>query len=224
MNEILWVILLLVNFIGITLAHKFFGKTGLFVWVAIASILVNVQVLKIVDVFAMTIALGNITYGTSFLATDILNEYYGKEDARKAVKIGFFTLIATAIIMPICLLFIPNSADYISDSLAAVFGVMPRMAIASLGAYYVSQSCDVKMYAYIKKKFNRKWLSNNLSTMTSQLIDNVIFSILAFAGVFEVSVIVKLVFSTYLLKVVIAAADTPFLYFAARHVRDEKSV
>ncbi len=54
------------------------GKTGLYVWVAISTIIANVQVLKTVSIFGMVATLGNIVYATSFLATDILSENHGR--------------------------------------------------------------------------------------------------------------------------------------------------
>ena len=44
-------------------------------------ILANIQVMKLISLFGMTATLGNILYGTSFLATDILSENHGKKDA-----------------------------------------------------------------------------------------------------------------------------------------------
>ena len=111
MNVLLWFGFALVNFFLIVLVYKLFGKTGLFAWIAMGTILANIQVLKSVDfdlgiiVFAAT--LGNIMYGTLFLVTDALGEKYGVKDARKAVYIGFFSLLATVIIMQMAILFSP---------------------------------------------------------------------------------------------------------------------
>ncbi len=88
-NEFLWLVLLLINFSAILLAYRFFGKTGLYVWIPIATILANIQVLKMVDLLTIGVTLGNITYASSFLVTDILSENYGKRSAKRAVFIGF---------------------------------------------------------------------------------------------------------------------------------------
>lgn len=62
---------------------------GIFAWIALATIVANVEVLKCVDIFGMALTLGNVTYGSIFLATDILNEKYGVEEAQKSVYLGF---------------------------------------------------------------------------------------------------------------------------------------
>lgn len=224
MNEMMWLIMLLLNFTAILLAYRFFGKIGLYIWIPIATIIANVQVLKTVDIFTITATLGNIVYASSFLVTDILSENYGKKDAAKAVKIGFFTLISMTVIMYVALKFIPSSEDFAHESLVTIFGIMPRIALASLTAYVVSQTHDIWMYNLIKRKFPAErfiWLRNNGSTMVSQFIDTILFTFIAFTGVFPWHVFWEIFWTTYLLKWVVAAADTPFIYIASYWHRKE---
>ncbi len=218
-NILLWILLLIINFGLILIAYRLFGKAGLYSWMAIAAILANIQVLKTVELFGMVATLGNIIYGTSFLCTDILTENYNKEEAQKGVWIGFFSLISTVIIMTICLWFIPHESDFAQSSLETIFSIMPRIAAASLIAYLVSNMHDIWAYNFWRRKFpsfRNIWIRNNLSTMTSQLIDSVIFSSIAFWGVFESNIFWQIFISTFIIKMIVAACDTPFLYIAAK--------
>lgn len=218
-NILLWILLLVVNFGLILIAYRLFGKVGLYCWMAIAAILANIQVLKTVELFGMVATLGNIIYGTSFLATDILAENHSKKEARRGVWIGFFSLISTVIIMSICLWFVPHESDFAQESLATIFSIMPRIAIASLIAYWISNMHDIWAYNFWRKKFagfQNIWLRNNLSTITSQLIDSIIFCSIAFIGVFEWNVFWQIFITTYVLKVIVAGLDTPFVYLAAK--------
>ncbi len=217
-NELLWLGFMLVNFGFIILAYKLFGKKGLFVWIAISAILANVQVLKTIELFGMVSTLGNIVYGTSFLATDILNEKYGKKEARNGVYIGLFTLVVTAILMTISLQFIPHESDFINESLQNVFGIIPRITFASVTAYLLSQLHDTWAYDFIKKKTDSKYifLRNNISTAISQAIDTLVFTFIAFYGAFEPAVFWEIVLTTYVLKFIVAICDTPFIYLAKR--------
>jgi queuosine precursor transporter len=217
-NELLWVGLLLSNFIMVILAYKLFGKTGLYVWTAIAVILANIQVMKTIQVFGLVTAMGNVIYSSLFLVTDIINENHSKKDAQKAVWIGFFVLIATTIIMQICIQFIPDETDFLSKNITAIFSFLPRIALASLTAYLISQSHDVFFYARLKKRHKKRylWVRNNLSTVTSQLIDNTIFTLIAFVGVFSWDIIAQIFVTSYILKVIVATCDTPFIYLARK--------
>ena len=99
-------------------------------------------------------------------------------------------LIGTQLI----LLFTLNANDYINDSLKVVFGLVPRITIASLIGFICSQNVDVIMYHYIWKKTgansNKLWLRNNESTLISQAIDTIIFTFLAFWGTYPANVFV----------------------------------
>ena len=217
MNELLWLAMLLLNFGAIMLCYRLFGRTGLFIWIPVSVILANIQVVKTVELFSLSATLGNIVYATSFLVTDILSENYGKKEAKRAVYIGFFALIVMTVLMNLALLFKPAQEDFAHESLVTIFSLMPRIGGASLLAYLVSQTHDVWAYHFWKKRLPSPrfiWLRNNASTIVSQLIDSVIFTVIAFAGKFPVGVLLEIVVSTYLLKIIVAAADTPFVYLA----------
>jgi len=214
-NELLWIILLLVNFIGILIAYRIWGSLGLFIWIPIAVITANIQVTKTIELFGLTATLGNIVYASSFLITDILSENYGKKEAQRAVAVGFFSLILFTLLMNMALCFQSSSEDFAHESMKVIFGFLPRITIASLLAYGISQTHDVWAFHFWKKKWpdtKYLWIRNNLSTMVSQLIDSVVFTLAAFAGVFPRGVLIEIMVSTYLLKFIVAALDTPFVY------------
>jgi len=218
-NELLWLLLIIVNFGIVMLAYRFFGKVGLYTWIGVAIIIANIQVLKTVELFTMVATLGNIIYGTTFLTTDILSEVYGKSEARKAVFMGFFCMISMTVVMWICLKFVPDISDFAQSSLETIFEIMPRVALGSLAAYIVSQLHDVWAFAFWKKIFSgpqHLWIRNNLSTMVSQLIDTIIFCTIALLGLYEIGVWLQILLTTYLFKLVVAAADTPFVYIARK--------
>ena len=88
-------------------------------------------------------------------------------------------------------------------------------------AYLFSQYFDVWFFKTIADLTNKRflWLRNNLSTMASSLIDNTIFSVLAWIVLnpkpltFD-EVLFKYIIGTYILRVFIALIDTPFIYLA----------
>ncbi|MFW6277371.1 MAG: queuosine precursor transporter [Prolixibacteraceae bacterium] len=220
-NELLWLVMLLVNFFLIILAYKIFGKWGLIMWIPISVIVANIQVIQTISLFGFVATLGNIVYASSFLVTDILSENYGKKEAKKAVWIGFFSLISMALLMNLALLFQPLEDDEFAtlthNATATIFELMPRIAVASLAAYLLSQRHDVWAYHFWRKRFskdNQLWLRNNLSTMVSQLIDSSVFVLIAFYGVFEPLLLFEIFITTYFLKWIVAASDTPFVYWS----------
>ena len=221
-NELLWFGLMILCYLAVLLIYKLFGRKGLFAWVAMSIILANIQVMKTIQIFGLVTAEGNIVYSSIFFVSDILNEVYGKKEARKAVYVGFFVLVMTTVIMQVTLMFIPDSSDTMAPHLAAIFGFMPRIALASLAAYICSQMYDVWMYAFIKKYHGRKllWLRSNVSVIFSQLIDNTMFTLIAFYGIFSWDIILQIYVTSLMLKIIVSFVDTPFLYLA-RNIKPE---
>ncbi len=218
-NEWLWLVFALLNFTLLLAIYRMFGKPGLFVWIGMATVIANIQVVKTIELFGMTATLGNILYGTAFLATDILNEKYGKQDAKKAVWMGFSTLIIMTIVMQLSIQFIPAESDIAQPALMTLFGIAPQIAAGSLLAFIVSQYFDVWFYDRLKKLFpgdRSLWIRNNGSTMISQLLDTAIFCGIAFYGLYPFDVWLEIFLTTYFIKFIVAAMDTPFMYAAKR--------
>ncbi len=205
---------------GVLGAYRLFGKTGLYIFTAFAVILANIEAMKVVTMFGMSLTLGNALYASTFLATDILSENHGKKDANKAVNIGLFVAILWTVATALMLKFVPGAEDFISPSMNELFSMVPRISLASIFTYSVVQRLDVFFYHIIWEKTGHSkkflWLRNNGSTLLSQLLDSTIFTLIAFWGVFDGALLVELIISTYILKVIIALCDTPFLYLARR--------
>jgi uncharacterized integral membrane protein (TIGR00697 family) len=213
-NELWWLIFLVMDFALSLLAIFYFGKKALYVIIASDIIICNIQVIKTIELFGFVATLGNVLYGSIFLATDLLSETYGRKEARKGVWLGFYALILMTIAMQLSLKFTPHSSDFAHEALQSIFGFIPRITVASLVAYVISQNHDIWAFHFWKKKTAGKylWLRNNASTWVSQAIDSVVFVFIAFWGVFETSILISILFTTYAIKLMVAILDTPIIY------------
>ncbi len=215
-NIIYGVIYLIITFSITLISLKFFGKQGLFIWICISIIISNIQSVKLIEIFGFTTVLGNIAYSNIYLATDILNERYGKKAANKSVLFGFLSMFIFTGLMMLSLVFIPSVYDSSQDSLSYIFMVVPRICAASLLAFLSSQFLDVFIYNKLKKRFNKMWLSNNGGTLISQIVDTIIFVTIGFVGTVPVNELISMGLTMYFLKAIIALCDTGFLYIAKR--------
>jgi len=208
----------LVNFALFLICYRMFGKQGLYAWIAASVILANIQVVKTIEMFGFVMTLGNTMYGTIYLTTDLLNEKYGEKEAKKAVWFGFFFLLMATAIMQMVLVFEAfDSGIPAQESLKTIFGLAPRIALASLTAYLVSQFLDVRLFSKLKVKFptrSQLWIRNNGSTGVSQLVDTLVFCTIAFAGVYSWNIWWDIAITTYVLKFIISVASTPVIYLA----------
>ena len=223
-NEIIWLGYLIFNYSAILLAYRYWGKVGLLIFVPLSVVLANIQVLKMMHLFGIDTTMGNIAFGGVFLVSDILSEIEGKKYARKIVGIGFVTMIFTTIVMNWAIAVKPATIDTFQPHLVAIFGMeitelsVVRITVASLAAFAVSQLFDVWAYQFIRKwkpDYKDIWIRNNLNTFIGQVIDNSLFTILAFGGVYGVKELFVIAFSTYFLELFISVMDTPFVYIAA---------
>lgn len=218
MNELLSVIELVAVFGSVLLARKLFGKKGLFAWVVVAGILANLQVNKTITLFGFDLAMGNVMFASSFLATDMLSEIYGKKTAKKAVIAGVSALVFFICFMQLTLAFVPSEYDVINTAMSEFFQMSVRTTAASVVMYALANICDVYLFDFLKKKTNGKmlWLRNNISTIVCNGLENFGFIFLAFYGVLDTEALLSIALTTTAVEAAIALIDTPFLYIAKR--------
>lgn len=208
----------------------------LFMIFGVALVTANAIASKIfttgVSIFDNTITLtvGTICYPITFLVTDVIGEIWGKKESQRAVFYGFICqLIATFII--IVARYLPAVDTSMQDSYVKMLGQNWIFVLASLSAFLVSQSWDVYVFhkirdKYIQKHGSRKggrWIWNNASTCTSQLIDSVIYVLIAFGFGFKwlfnsemYGTMFAMILGQYLVKFVLALLDTPIFYVLTR--------
>lgn len=230
-NELLLIGSVVFIFGGVLLCYRLFGKNGLFCFSAVATVLANIEVLILIVAFGAEQTLGNVLFASTFLITDILSECEGKKEANKAVLIGIFISVFFLLLNQSWLLYVPSENDFISPSLRQVFSNTPRMMIASLSVYAVSQLLDVWLYhkwwSFTEKKCGDKrrflWLRNNGSTLISQLVNTFLFNFLAFFGTYDMNTLLSVCVWGYVIYVFTSLLDTPVLYLA-RKIHDRKVV
>jgi uncharacterized integral membrane protein (TIGR00697 family) len=189
---------------------------------AVALVISNIITAKTIQtgipLFGSTILVPSavICYCVTFLMTDVIGEIWGRKEARTVVLGGFACQVLAT-----CLILVGEVLPAADPSMQAAYDMLlgqnAVFVIASMTAYLLAQSWDVFIFhrirnAWINRRGSTKggrWLWNNASTMTSQMIDTVIFIIGAFYGV--VPDLFSMILSQYVVKLAYAALDTiPF--------------
>ena len=217
MNILLGFVNILTVFTLVVVIEKIFKKEGLYVWLSIAIILANLTVSKMIDLFGFTTSLGNVLFASTFLATDIMSEKYGKQDAKKGIYLSVFSCITFIIVTQLTLLFIPSADDIINSDMKNVFNISVRTIAASMVMFFASNMLDIHLYNKLKEKYpNKLFFRNNISTIISNCFENYLFNTLAFVGIFSIPVIISIATTTTIIEIVIALCDTPFLYLSKK--------
>lgn len=224
MNNVILLIEIAFCFTALLCAKRFFGKVGVFVWIGLAAVLANVVQSKNAELLGLYAGIGHVLFSSTFLATDILNEYYSQEDAKKGVWVGLFGNIVYLIAMVIALAYQPSSIDTINPHMSAMFGLNIRITLASMFWFLISNFGDVWLYNKLKQLTGGRymWVRNNVSTILFNCAENFGFAAMAFWGVFEPAQILSIAVASTLVEVVVGICDTPFLYLAKVFTKKEE--
>ena len=174
----------------------------------------------------ITLPGGIIMYPITFLCTDIIGEKYGKKESNACVLTGLLCQIFVICISKFFLWLPPVDSD-VDIAYQTVFAQSIPIMIGSLVSYVISQSLDVYVFHKIRNHFiaktryfrKHRWIWNNVSTLTSQLFDTIIFSFISFGvglgWLFDPAMryqLLGLCVGQYICKAVLALLDTPLFY------------
>ncbi len=178
----------------------------------------------------LIIPAGLLAYPFTFLATDLICELYGKDRAQHVVWTGFLLNIFILFLMWMGHM-LPDASGVsgATSTFESVYAFMKPNIIASMVAYLIAQSIDVKLFHFWKKFTNGKhlWLRNLGSTLGSQVVDTVcILSILYYTNnlgpdVSSLTVLGSLMLKSYAFKFLFALIDTPFFYLGVFLLKDK---
>ncbi|OGE32215.1 hypothetical protein A3C59_04225 [Candidatus Daviesbacteria bacterium RIFCSPHIGHO2_02_FULL_36_13] len=213
-NELIFFMIALIDFTFIQVVFRF-GKPYVFAVIILNILLISVFGAKLIEIFGFTTNIGNVFYAAVFFAAQLLVEGYGKKEAYNTIWLGvvsvvFFILMAQFVIFTIG---IPETR-VVNSAIDDLFQAAPRVAIASIFAYIISQAVNISLFSYLKAKTGGKYLylRVNLTNIVGQAIDSLIFFSIAFFGVIPFPTLVQVMLIGYGLKVFAGALSTPFFY------------
>jgi len=180
----------------------------------------NTLGLKIMPfLFGSHLSVAVFSFPVVFLMTDVIGEVYGKHLAKWFVRAGF---ISTALFIMYSLLSLSlpwaEKGLWAQEGYNLIFGVSGRIALASLVAFIVAEYQDVFTFFFVREKLGAKffWLRSLLSNLWSQLLDSVLFMVIAFAGIYETKTLISIIITWWLYKVLMGFLYTPLSYLGIR--------
>lgn len=168
-------------------------------------------------ILSFELSVGAILYPLTFLLTDLITEFYGKEKAGFCVKLAIVMNVVVAItIMLMDNLNATSWSKVDNEVFHTVFGKYSVNFIASIIASYIAQLIDIKLYLWIRNITggNFLWLRNNGSTIIALLIDtSIVVSILCVFNVLPIERMLAIIISSYSFKFLFTVCSTPLFYF-----------
>jgi len=191
--------------------HNLIGFSVLFGIFVGAVTIAGVHGAKLVNIGPFVFDAGLLTISLTFLCTDIVSEVYGRSYSKKLVLGGLLGIITAMLFSKIALAAPADLEWNLVNEYNAILGTGNRVLFAALAAYVGGQLLDITVFTWIRNKTKGKhlWLRNNLSTLAGGLADAVLFSTIAFYGVYD---LMPIIMSAYAIRIIISLVDTPFVY------------
>ena len=189
--------------------------TALFVAVLLIS---NVASTKIVDLWFFTFDGGTLLFPLSYIFGDILTEVYGYGRSRKVIWLGF----ASALLMSLVFILVgkmPSARGWENqEAYEKILGLTPRIVLASLAAYFSGEFSNSFVLAKMKilTRGRHLWLRTIGSTLVGELVDTLLFVVIAFGGTLSAGLLWTVVVSNYVFKTAVEVFFTPLTYWIVR--------
>lgn len=192
-----------------------------FVVVLLLSNVVAVKPVRIFNFLQIDLDAGTLLFPISYIFGDVLVEVYGYSRSRRVIWMGFgFNILAVLLFWVVVNL--PPSPEWgYQAAFASILGQTPRIVAASLIAFWCGEF--VNSYVMAKMKIltggQYLWTRTIGSTMVGQAVDTVIFQTIAFAGVWDTQLLLRVILWNYTFKVLYEVLATPITYAVVRFLK-----
>jgi uncharacterized integral membrane protein (TIGR00697 family) len=192
------------------------GKKAILVFIVMQAFFANLFVTKQIELFNFTATASDVYVVSLILALNLLQEYFGKKEAKKAVNLSFLALIVFAISSKMHLLYEPSIFDKTNSSFKVVFSNTPRIVIASFLVFFAVAKFDIWAYGFFRRFFfkNSLVLSVFFVTTISNILDTALFSFLGLYKILENLFEVALI--SFLIKTVTVFCSIIFIYYSKK--------
>lgn len=201
---------------------------GFFVAVLLISNIVSVKAVRLAVPFTginLSFDGGTVLFPLSYIFADILTEVYGYEQSRRVIWAGFAGLVLMAVTIWLVGV-IPADPDWtLQGPYQAILMTAPRIALASIVAYFVGEFSNSYILSRLKILTNGKylWIRTIGSTLVGQFLDSLLFVGIAFGGVWENSLVIRVLLSNYIFKTGFEIMATPLTYTVVYWLKQQEN-
>lgn len=193
------------------------------VYLALAGFFVTNAILgeltggKLFTLGPFTLSIGVIPWPVVFIATDLINEYFGREGVKRLTFMTIALIVYAFVVLFLAMQVPAASFSPVTDAqFIAVFGQSLWIIVGSVAAFALSQLVDVFIFWLVRNKTGKKflWMRATGSTVVSQFIDSIVIIGIAFwlPGKVQTSEFLTVAASNYSFKLMVALGVTPLLY------------
>jgi uncharacterized integral membrane protein (TIGR00697 family) len=192
----------------------------------VCLIAANLFETKIVQIGSYSMTAGFIVFPVSYIINDCIAEVWGFRKARLIIWMGFLmnffvvTLGGIAVALPAAPFWEGDEA------FRFVFGLAPRIAVASLTAFLIGSFLNAWVMSRMKLRDKERrfaWRAI-LSTLVGEGADSLIFFPMAFAGLMPVNELAKLMLLQVTAKTLYEVIALPLTTRVVRYVKRREGI
>jgi uncharacterized integral membrane protein (TIGR00697 family) len=186
----------------------------------------NLVAQKVVRIGPVSTSGAMLLFPITYIFGDIFTEIYGYAASRRAIWLGFF---GTALLYAVSAIVIALPSDpqfHNQQAFITVFGILPRILIASLIAFWAGEFANSYTMAKLKLITKGRWLWTRTvgSTVVGQAVDTTLVIVITFAGTFTPGKLFQIIWQGYLLKVAYEVLATPLTYLVVNWLKRAEHV
>lgn len=169
---------------------------------------------------------GAILFPLTYILNDILTEVYGYKYTRRAIWTGFGVMLLAVFSFTV-VQYLPSAPDYTAQSsYEAVLGFFPRIVLASLAAFLVGSFLNAFVLAKLKVRTRGKklWLRLIGSTAVGELLDTIVFGLVAFGGILGAKDMAVFILVGWLFKTGVEIVLLPVTYRVVAYLKRAEHV
>lgn len=163
--------------------------------------------------FGLSMTAAAVAFPITYVLSDVFSECYGYKWSRRTCHIAF---VAQAMAVTFYMLAVAlPPADYYDGqaAFASVLGSTPRIAAASLVAFFCGDWANDKVFQFIKSKGERWfWLRAIASSVAGEVTDTVVCMPLMFLGVIPMADLVLASACELVMKLLVEVVVLPVTY------------
>ena len=213
MNELFCICILILAILSVYLSNKYFDKLGLIILFIVSNILSFILTFKYITLSSLNFNSNSITYVTMFTSLYLLLEQYKKKEVNSIVNLNFIINIFSALMLYIMSIYTQSLNDTISINMTNVFTNNYRILIFYPISLIISQKLLIVIYDKIKKLYDNIFISTVTTYLAVGLIELIIYTSLTYINILSNPTIIKILLSTYMIRLIITVLYSIFLTF-----------
>ena len=168
---------------------------------------------------------GNLLFPISYIFGDILVEVYGYAQSRRIIWLGFILNIFAAATFSLVAILPPAPGWDMQAAFASILLQTPRVVLGSVIAFWCGSFLNAWVMAKMKVLMGGRhlWMRTIASTIAGEGIDSLLFTAIAFGGVWPLPLVLQVIFWNFTLKTAYEILATPLTYVIVHRLKRAES-